>query len=111
MKIQKENNKMNYKDKQTQKELQAQYEGLQKHRSYKWTKYVVKVEHIFTDGNSKIKWFYLKAISANHAVDLFRDVYGKNLNWVEGEYMIILGIYDKPNTMYVGDWLGKKIDL
>jgi hypothetical protein len=108
MKIQKEKNKM--KDNK-QKELQAQYEGLQKHKAYKWCKYVIKVDHIFDDGFSKIKWFYLKATSVNHAVDIFRDVYGKNINFEQGEYMIILGVYDKPNTMYVGDWLGRKIEL
>lgn len=87
------------------------YEKLDRYRSYMWTKYVMKVNHIHTDGFNKIKWFYVVATSVNHAIDVFISDYSKDIDWINGEAMIIMGVYDKPETTYLGDYKGKKIDL
>jgi len=85
------------------------YEKLDRYRAYKWIKYVMKVQHIYVNGYEKIKWYYITAVSANNAIDLFRAQYANQLNWEEGEYMLILGVYDKPNSMYIGDYQGNKL--
>jgi len=85
------------------------YERLDRYRAYKWIKYVIKAQHIRQSGFESIKWFYVTAVSVNHAIDLFRINYCDDLNWREGEYMLILGVYDKPNTMYIGDYQGNRL--
>jgi len=85
------------------------YEKLDRYRAYKWVKYVVKAQHIMESGFEKIKWYYVTAISVNHAIDLFKHQYCQDLKWQEGEYMIIMGVYDKPNTMYIGDYQGNRL--
>jgi hypothetical protein len=85
------------------------YEQLDRYKSYKWVKYVIKATHIMQSGFQKVKWYYITATSANHAIDLFKAHYTYDLNFAEGEYMIIMGVYDKPNTMYVGDYKGNRL--
>lgn len=87
------------------------YEELNRYRSYKWVKYVIKVQHIMINGFEKIKWYYVTAISVNNAIDQFRAQYADSIQYDQGEYMLILGVYDKPGTMYIGDYFGNKIDL
>jgi hypothetical protein len=85
------------------------YEQLNRYGSYKWLKYVLKVNHIYVDGFDKIKWFYVVATSVNHAIDIFKDQYAKGVDWINGEAMIIMGVYDKQETAYLGDYKGNKL--
>jgi hypothetical protein len=87
------------------------YENLNRYGTYKWTKFVMKVQHIQIDGYDKVKWFYVTATSVNHAIDIFKNDYAKNVDWINGEVMIIRGVYDKPDTMYLGDYAGKRIEI